>query len=531
MPGLLTPPLRDQKGAPLLRVTKISKSFAGAKALDEVSLEVHSGEILAVVGQNGSGKSTLVKVLAGVYERDPGGDIEVRDASGALVGVRGAHHESLHFIHQDLGLLPMLSTTENLALGRRLGRRALLPGNRNDEHRRAAGVVGRFGVSIDVRAPVAELSPAEKAVVAIARAMDSWTRPDGVLVLDEPTAAFHSGEVDRLFGALRRVAGQGAGVLFISHRLDEVHALADRVVVLRDGRKVADELEGHFDEASLVTKIVGTAVHATRRVTTPTEHRDRVPVLAVEGLRAKKLRGIGFEVGVGEILGVTGVLGSGREELCALLFGATRRSHGAVRVGGEALPPGDMATAIDRGVAYVPADRRQRGAVMVMSVRENLTLPSLHRFHRRFGRVDAGKERRECRRWATAIGLRPLQPEKPMATFSGGNQQKVVLAKWLLTEPRLLLLEEPTQGVDVGAKAAIYDLVMKAASRGTAVLVSSSDTKEVATVCDRALVLEGGRVKVELAAGGLTEEALLSESLGGGAEREARAVNGGRWAR
>jgi ABC-type sugar transport system ATPase subunit len=505
-PGQVSAGHSASRGAPLLQIRRLSKSFGATRALDDVSLEVHSGEVLAVVGQNGSGKSTLVKVLAGVYPADPGGQIEVRDADGTR---RNSRH-SLHFIHQDLGLLPMLNTIENLDLGRPLGRRAFAPGNRQEEHRRASALVERYGAHIDVQAPVGHLSPAEKAIVAIARAMDGWDRPDNVLVLDEPTAAFHRDEVDRLFSAVRRVAADGAGVIFISHRLDEVSALADRVIALRDGKIVAHVMAGDFDQTMLVQAIVGTTVAETRRTAPPPDHP---PTLRVEGLKGTLLGGLSFSVGRGEILGVSGVLGSGREELGALLFGADRRRGGTLSVGGVPLPPGDILAAMEQRVAFVPSDRRRHGAVMMMNVRENLTLPSLEGLRRRFGRIDRVAERRETRRWATAIGLRPLRPERPMNEFSGGNQQKVVLAKWLRTQPHLLVLEEPTQGVDVGAKASIYELVMQAATDGAAVVVSSSDTKELATICDRVLVLEDGRLVSELAGLALTEEALVRESI------------------
>jgi ABC-type sugar transport system ATPase subunit len=503
-------PARTDGAAPLLRMTGISKSFAGTKALDDVCLEVFSGQIVAVVGQNGSGKSTLVKVLAGIHQPDPGGSIEIRDAAGNPLESHGGHQQSLHFIHQDLGLLPMLSTTENLDLSRPMGSRWIRPGNRAAEHRRAARLVERFGVAIDVRAPVATLSPAERAIVAIARALDGWTRPDNVLVLDEPTTALHSDEVDRLFRAIRRVASQGAGVIFISHRLDEVRAIADRVVALRDGKKVAEVAIGHLQDAALIRAIVGSSVAATHR-TTPT--RGGAVTLAVAALCGRVIQDIDLSVRAGEIIGVTGVLGSGREELAGLLFGAERRTSGAVRVNDHALDAGDMAGAIDRGVAFVPPDRHRRGAVMQMNVRENLTLPGLAGLTRRFSRVDRKAERRDSARWSQAIGLRPLAPERAMTTFSGGNQQKVVLAKWLRTRPRLLLLDEPTQGVDVGAKATIYDLIMKAASDGTAVVVCSSDTKELVAICDRVLVLQAGRVVSEVSASALTEETLLRRTL------------------
>ncbi len=498
---------RDQPSV-LLRVSHLSKTFVGTKALDDVSLTVSTGEIVAIVGQNGSGKSTLVKVLANVHQPDPGGTIEVRDGSGQLVPL-GREGHRLHFIHQDLGLLPMLSTTENLDLGHPLGSRWLTPVRRRAEHARAAELTSRFGAGIDVRAPVALLSPAERAIVAIARALDGWDRAQNVLILDEPTTAFHRDEVGRLFDAVRRVAAAGAGIIFISHRLDEVRALADRVIVLRDGRQVAEAEAGHLDDASLVQAIVGSAVVRGERA-----HRTLGGVaLAVEDLHGKHVHGLSLRVRAGEIVGVSGVLGSGREQLNALLFGADRPSSGRVAVGGDGLPSGDMTRAIESGVAFVPADRHRHGAVMSMSMRENLTLPAMHGLRRRLGALGMRAEATEARQWAARVELRPALPDRRLATFSGGNQQKVVLAKWLRTKPRLLLLDEPTQGVDVGAKAAIYELVQQAASSGSAVLVSSSDAKELAALCDRVLLVEQGRVIAELTGDALTEAALVHAAL------------------
>jgi ABC-type sugar transport system ATPase subunit len=495
--------------SPLLRAVGLTKSFAGTRALDAVSLAVHSGEVLAVVGQNGSGKSTLVKVLAGIHEPDSGGIIEVRDASGQLLSSQGAHHRSLHFIHQDLGLVPLLSTTENLDLARSLGRRTYLPVRARREHERAAALVGRFGAHFDVRLPVAELSPAERAIVAIARALDGWERPDNILVLDEPTAAFHRDEAQRLFQAVRRVAALGAGVIFISHRLDEVRAIADRVVALRDGQVVAEHDIADLDEAALVRAIVGTNV---AQVTRSPGDQVKKTVLRVRGLAGRQLESLDLTAMAGEVLGVTGVLGSGREELAPLIFGAQRRRRGTVSINDHELKSGDITDAIDQGVGYVPADRHRHGAILLMNARENLTLPAIAN-RRRWRGIDRRAERADVHNWIDAVGLQPPEPDRPMSTFSGGNQQKIVLAKWLRMHPRLLLLDEPTQGVDVGAKATIYPLILKAAEQGAAVIVCSSDYKELATICDRVVVLHGGRLQAELSASTLSEEALLAESL------------------
>lgn len=486
----------ERARATLLRIVNLSKSFPGLKALDEVALKVAAGEIVSVVGQNGSGKSTLVKVLAGIYQPDHAATVE---------------HSELRFIHQDLGLVATLSTIENLDVGRPLGRRGLLPLRERDERAAAELVIRRFGGEFDVTKPVGDLSAAERTIVAIARAMSDWSPPDGVLVLDEPTAALGGQEVDRLFDAVRRVAREGAGVVFISHRLDEVLGLSDRIVALRDGRVVADVAASAVNHEQLVAIITGRALADVALGHNPS--RDSV-ALCAEGLVTATLRGVDFEIHEGEIVGVTGLLGSGREHVAAAVFGAVIRDAGEVSVAGQLVAPNNPGASIRQGLAFVPADRARHGAVMAMNARENLTLPRLYPLRRAFGRLDRRAERRETRDWVSRVGLQPPLPERPLRLFSGGNQQKVVMARWLRIKPRALVLDEPTQGVDVGAKAAIYELIDEAAAAGTGVLVSSSDVKEMMTLCDRVLVLCGGKVTAELGRHELSEARLVSESLG-----------------
>lgn len=486
----------------LLRVRGLSKTFPGLKALDDVSLEVSSGETVALVGQNGSGKSTLVKVLAGVHHPDPGASVELGEDGRA----------GLHFIHQDLGLVGQLSTIENLDLGRRLGRGALLPAPVREEVRRAEELVESFGAPIDVRAPVERLSAAERTIVAIARALDGWEQPRNVLVLDEPTASLHGDEVDKLFVAVRRVAERGAGVIFISHRLDEVMSIADRVVCLRDGKLIADVPRGGYDHDDLVELIAGEALVAAEEAA-PREAGE--PVLRARGIRAATISGMDLELPAGEIVGVSGVLGSGREELAGALFGATPGTVESLEIDGVPVGRLDPRRAIAAGVAYVPGDRHREGAVMKMSVRENVTLPRLRPLRRMGGRLDQRAERAEVARWVERVAIRPAEPERALELFSGGNQQKAVLAKWLRNEPKALLMDEPTQGVDVGAKAGIFELIANAAAAGAGVLVCSSDAKELALICDRVLVMRDGEVVAEVTRGTrLTEAALVRAGLG-----------------
>lgn len=493
--------MTSEQRRPLVRVDQLTKFFGSNCALDHVDLTVHAGEVVAVVGHNGSGKSTLVKLLAEFHTPDGG--------SVGLQGEAGPETE-LRFIHQDLGLVGSLSTVENLALGstsdgppwRRLRKAA--------ERLQAEQLVAQFGVDFDVDALVQELSPAEQTIVAIARALRGWNEErDVVLVLDEPTAALHGAEVDRLMAVVRRVAERGAGVLFISHRLDEVLGVADTVVALRNGGVVGNLPCSETDYAGLVELVAGGVVEEVQR--RPAERGD--VVLRVNALQGGVIRDFDVTVHAGEIVGVAGILGSGRDEVCATIFGGRRRNRGTVRLQDNDLASGDLRQSIRRGAAFVPGDRHQHGAVMTMTATENLASVRVPGVEGRWRRVRKSPESREVAEWFAACGVVPAQPEMQLSQFSGGNQQKVVLAKWLRTHPNLLLLEEPTQGVDVGAKAVIHQLIVQTANQGAAVLVASSEAKELAQLCDRVLVLADGVVVDEVAGQELTEARILHASV------------------
>jgi ribose transport system ATP-binding protein len=501
--------MRAEKGPLLLSVRRLSKSFPGQKALDDVSLDLHSGEIVAVVGQNGSGKSTLVKVLTGIHPADPGSDISVHDLAGRKEAARAAH-AGIHVIHQDLGLIPTLSTVENLSLGRRPGRQGLGPTRGRAERQHARQLINRFGGDFDVRARIESLTPAERAIVAIGRALDQWERPEQILLLDEPTAALHGTEVGLLFTAVRRAAAAGAGVLFISHRLDEVLGLADRVVALRGGRVTADVPSANLDRAALIELIVGQPV---AKAANRNGRRRGEVALSLRDVTGAGVSRVNLDLRGGEIVGVCGILGSGRERLAEVIFGARPLTAGRITAAGRQLKGGSAREAITNRIGFVPADRHADGAVMTMSARENLTLPGLRTLRSRAGNLRVGAERRDTRAWAEKVELDPLQPERALELFSGGNQQKVVLAKWLRNRPAVLLLDEPTQGVDVGAKAAIYALIEDAAADGAAVLVSSSDTAELAALCDSVVVFRDGVIATRLDRADVSEARLVTESL------------------
>lgn len=487
----------------LLTVTGLTKSFGPTRALDGVDVTLDAGEVLAVVGHNGSGKSTLVKLLANFH---------VPDAGTIELGSNRSVPTQLRFIHQDLGLVGSLSTVENLSLGVGGAGRPWRRIRRQAEREEARRLVAEFALDVDVDVPVEDLSPAERTVVAIARALRGWDADadtNVVLVLDEPTASLHGAEVDRLMEVVQRIAERGAAVLFISHRLDEVLGIADTVLALRNGRVV-----GHLprEQATYVDLVELVAGEAVDEVAGRQGGDIGEAVLEVRGLSGGAIRELDLTVQAGEVVGIAGILGSGRDELCSLVFGARTRAGGAVAVRGKQLVA-DVRDAIRHGCAFVPGDRHRHGAVMTMSASENLSSVRVPGAEPRFARIRNDDEARDADEWFRSCGVVPARPEMPLSQFSGGNQQKVVLAKWLRTRPAVLLLEEPTQGVDIGARARIHELVLETAAQGTAVVVASSEAKELAALCDRVLVLDGGVVAQQLPGESLSEARILQASV------------------
>ncbi|HKT03279.1 MAG TPA: sugar ABC transporter ATP-binding protein [Rugosimonospora sp.] len=495
---------------PVLAVTGLTKRFGGTLALDGVDLSLRPGKVHALLGGNGSGKSTAIKILAGVHHADAG-QVRVRGTGydARHFTARHAAQAGLRFVHQDLGLFPGLSVAENFALdagypvapGRRIRWSAL--------RRRVRQVLDAYEVAVDPGTPINALRPAERTMVAIARALQDQEGAQFVLVLDEPTASLAEHESTLLLRAVRRRAERGQTVLLVSHRLQEVLSVADDFTVFRDGRNAGTLLGASPTEDDIIAMMAGGGTREgvggarLRQDPAPGAGRD---VLRVSGLHAGPLRGIDLTLHEGEIVGVAGLVGSGRSTLLRSIFG-DRPHAGTVTLDGAAFAPGHAGAAMRRGVAYVPEDRAGEAAFSDLAIRDNLSASVLPSYWRPWG-MPRRTERRDSLGLMRRFGIKAASPDVPFSTMSGGNQQKTVLARWLRRRPRVLLLDEPTQGVDVVARADIYRTIRDTAALGCAVLVASSDFVELAGVCDRVLILRAGRIAGQLARADVTADRL-----------------------
>lgn len=492
-----------------LEVEGLAKSFDGVPALHPLDLTIPAGTVHGLVGQNGCGKSTLVKCLTG-YHRPDSGRVRVFGREVGLPVVEPARH-GIAVIHQDVGLVNQMTVLENLGVNARYGARLLGPVNVRREKEIYRRLFERLDVELPFDARVADLSPAEHALVGVVRAMRLMSEGDlahHLFILDEPTAYLSRTEAQRLTAFMRRVAAQGSSVIFISHRLNEVLENCDSVTVLRDGRAVLNAGTSGLTRSELVHHMLG------RRLTEfypdpPALRPDASVGLRVDQLTGDVVRDFSIEVRAGEIVGFTGLAGMGQEELPQLLSGAKQPARGVISVGGRHVPPGDIPAAIAAGIALIPGNRHRDGCWLDATAAENVTLPALDQFRKRGRIVDWRAERAAARELLRGAGVRPFAPHLPLRLFSGGNQQKVVFGKWLNLEPKVLLLDEPTQGVDAGAARDLLDRVAQLAAEGTAVLIFSGDYEQIAVVCHRAQVLHHGEVIAELSGDDLTEHGLV----------------------
>ncbi len=480
-----------------LTIEGVTKAFGDTKSLVGVDLRVAKGEIHALLGSNGSGKSTLIKILAGVYQADagtlnmPSGEIDLTAHLPSDVRASG-----LHFVHQEPSVFPSLSVAENLQLQRDAGRNPLASVRRSALHERTRATLERFGVDAEPETLMLDLAPAARTTLMIARTLqDDEDSRDRILILDEPTATLEAADVRMLFDALRRYAAAGQTIIFVSHHLDEVMNLADRATVFRDGRNAGTLRREEFTESALSELIVGRPL--ATYFPSPGVRGDENPVLRASGLCGNCVDGVDLSVYAGEIVGLAGLVGSGHTELLRQIFGIENLEAGEVSVDGEALRLGAPHLAIAAGLAYIPADRYADGIFPDLSLEENLGIVSLHRYRRAFG-LSRRAERAEASRDLERFGVVASSPAALVSSLSGGNQQKVIVARWLRRTPRILLLEDPTRGIDIGARSDLWTLIDQAVDEGAGVLMTSSDPEELARVCNRILVLHSGRITHEL---------------------------------
>ncbi|GGM92915.1 sugar ABC transporter ATP-binding protein [Thermopolyspora flexuosa] len=499
---------------PIVRMRGIGKHFPGVKALDGVDFRLLPGEVHALMGENGAGKSTLIKVLTGVHPADEG-EIELAGRPVAFSSPLAAQRAGISTVYQEINLCPNLSVAENIFAGRQRRRFGLI--RWRELRRRAAELMARLDIDVDVSAPLSAYSPAVQQMVAIARALDIDAR---VLVLDEPTSSLDAGEVERLFRVMRRLRDEGIAILFVSHFLDQVYAIADRMTILRDGRLVGEYRTSELSQVELVAKMVGRDIErpaAPARARRGPETngngngngRAARPLVEAEGLgRSGAINPFTLTIPEGEVVGLAGLLGSGRTELARLLFGADHADTGTVRVGGETVHLRSPRAAIRHRIAFCPENRRADGLVDDLSVRENIVLAM--QAARGWSRPLPRRRQDELvERFIAALDIRPADPDRPVRTLSGGNQQKVLLARWLIMEPRLLILDEPTRGIDVGAKAEIERLVAELSAQGMSVLFISAELEEVLRLSHRVGVLRDRTLVARLD----NDESLTTDAL------------------
>jgi ribose transport system ATP-binding protein len=491
----------------LLQASKLTKRFPGVLALDDVSLSVDKGELVAVIGENGAGKSTLMKVLAGIYAPDAGA-IEFDGRKGALKGVLEAQSVGIALIHQELNLADNLDVAGNVFLGREAQKRGFI---RKQEMREKTQVIlKRLGATFAADAPVESLSLGQKQMVEIAKALSLDAK---LLIMDEPTSSLSARETQTLFEVMLALRGQGMSILYISHRLGEVKHLADRVVALRDGRNAGELAKSEIEHDAMVRLMVG------RDMSKVFAHQPNAKtwvVLDVHGLRtqAHPKEVIGFDLHRGEIVGLAGLVGSGRTELLRALFGIEPPIAGNVIVNGVPLQAQHPRQAIDAGLALVPEDRKALGIFLPESVSWNVSLPSVARDARGGAILNRAAERKHAEQSRDKLRIKTATLDTEVGTLSGGNQQKVALAKWLAMQPKVLLLDEPTRGIDVGAKREIYQLMEALAADGMAILFVSSEMEEVLAMSDRVLVMHEGGLAGELKREELSEEAVMRLATG-----------------
>lgn len=491
---------------PLVSLSDIQKSFSGVAALVGASLEMEPGEVMALIGQNGAGKSTLIKILTGAYRRDSGA-ITFEDRPVDFASPGAAQAAGIATIYQEINLVAQRTVAENIFLGREKTRFGLI--DRRAMTREAEGLLARFGLDIDVSAPLGRFNAATRQMVAIARALSMRAR---LVIMDESTSSLDDREVETLFATIRTLTADGVAVLFVSHRMDELYRVCDRVTIMRDGQTVGVHRMTEIAKIDLVTAMLGRTLAAAEKrlaAAADTSAASKPLIEARDLVAGRRLNGASVAVGRGEVVALAGLLGSGRTETARIVFGVDQPDAGTLVVDGRDRVFSRPAEAIAEGFGFCTEDRKIEGIVPDMSVAENLTLALMPRLAKA-GLIDRAAQRQVVDRFIRRLGIKLASPEQKIRELSGGNQQKVLLARWLAMDPRLLIVDEPTRGIDVGAKAEILTLLRELAAEGLGVLMISSEIEEVLSLADRVTVLGDGRTIASLQGAGISEDSILS---------------------
>lgn len=492
--------------SPMVSMDMITKTFPGVKALDEVKLDLYPGQVTALVGENGAGKSTTVKILTGIYQPN-GGTIRIDGDPIAFASPNDAAKAGITAIHQETVLFDELSVAENIYIGHAPRTRFGLI-DAAQMHRSAAKLLADIGAPFSSHTQLRDLGIANKHLVAIARALSVDAR---VVIMDEPTAALSHKEIEELYELVETLKSQGKAILFISHKFDEIFRIADRYTVFRDGAFVGDGRIDDISEGDLVTMMVGRSVD---QIFPQSDHEIGDEVLKVAGYQhPTEFADINFNLNKGEILGFYGLVGAGRSEFMQALFGITKPSKGVCRVNGDIKVIRSPADAVSNGIVYVPEDRGKQGAVIGLPIFQNITLPSLSKTSRS-GFLKLAEEFKLAREYSQRLDLRAASLDQDVGNLSGGNQQKVVIAKWLATQPQVIILDEPTKGIDIGSKAAVHEFMSELAAQGLSVIMVSSEIPEIIGMSDRVIVMRDGRIATELTKDELSPETLVRHAAG-----------------
>ena len=492
---------------PMLKMEGVSKSFPGVKALDNVNITAYGGEVTALMGENGAGKSTLMKILSGVYTKDEG-KIFLQGVEANIHGIKSAEDLGVTIIHQELSVINNLTVAENIFLGNekvnkfgKIDKKLMLE--------RSKMFLEQIGCDVNPNELAGNLNVGEKQMIEIAKAL---TKNAAVIIMDEPTTALTEVETKNLFKVIENLKSKGLAIIYISHRMEEIFAICDSVEVLRDGKYAGTARIADIDNDKLITMMVGRKIE------------DQFPyrvvkkgkvILDVKNLSSKAgVKNASFEVKEGEILGVAGLMGSGRTELAKTIFGAYKKTDGTVEINGKKLHGGNIGEAIKNGICYLSEDRKKEGCVLGLSVSDNMTIANLNRYENKMLVLDKKKEASDVDDYINKIRIKTPSPEQYIKNLSGGNQQKVILAKWLLTKPEVLIIDEPTRGIDVGAKKEIYELLNELKASGKAIIMISSDMPEVLGISDRIMVMSEGKITGEVGREEATQEKIMKLAVG-----------------